>query len=210
VGRGDARLLHEERSDRRQDRRLPLAGFEVIGEQMGNERMPVRCDARECPIFKQKDGCKPMGRLQFYLAGSDPSAGLFQLDTKSWNSIEQIEGFLSLLGDPRGKELILRVEMWSRGTSKFPVVTLEGVEVQANNESQVAVMDAAVQLHKMLALAENPANQPDVAEMNVKLQLCATLDLTNPGWRDNPAFIERIREVGAITAAKGLLERLDA
>lgn len=181
-----------------------LKDFTVVGEQMGNERMPVACLARECHMMKAKDGCKPMGRLQFFIKGEDPALGVYQLDTKSWNSIEKIEAFLSVLGDPRGKELTLRVEMWSKGTSKFPVVTLEGgnVVMVIDNDADVTLADALLQLVKALELHEHGS-----ADLGVHRALCDALDISNPGWRDVPEFIARIKEVGAVEAAKGLLAR---
>lgn len=175
-----------------------LEGFTVTGGAMGNDRRPVICHARECPMMKVKDGCKPMGRLQFFIKGIDPRLGVYQLDTKSWNTIEKIEAFLSVLGDPRGQELTLRVEMWSRGTSKFPVVTLEGGNVKIESEADVALADRGVMLHKALA---------DEDEAQTKNELAAFLDLSNPGWRENPEFVARIKEVGVVAAAKGVLAK---
>jgi hypothetical protein len=181
-----------------------LAGFNVIGQEMGNERMPVECLARACPMMVKGD-CKPMGRLQFYVKGIAPSLGIYQLDTKSWNTIEGIEGFLSTLGDPRGMELTLRVEMWSKGTSKFPVVTLEGGNVVVETDADITKADAIVQLHKAVAQPEDRDNPTYID--GVKIALAATLDITDPGWRDVPEFIARIKEIGAVEAAKGLLKR---
>jgi hypothetical protein len=171
---------------------------------MGNERMPVECLAHACPMMVKGD-CKPMGRLQFYVKGIAPSLGIYQLDTKSWNTIEGIEGFLSTLGDPRGMELTLRVEMWSKGTSKFPVVTLEGGNVVVETDADITKADAIVQLHKAVAQPEDRDNPTYID--GVKIALAATLDITDPGWRDVPEFIARIKEIGAVEAAKGLLKR---
>lgn len=192
-----------------------LDGFKTLTDTpMGNDRRLVACFGRDCHMMKVKDGCKPMGRLQFFIKGIDPRLGVYQLDTKSWNTIEKIEGFLSLIGDPRGQELTLRVEMWQRGTSKFPVVTLEGVNSEVDIETEgvnvkvdtahdVAIADVLALLHKALwSGTDSPTD-------DVKPQLASALDLTNPGWRDNPAFIDRIKEIGAVEAAKGLLKRYE-
>lgn len=177
-----------------------LEGFNVLGDTMGNDRRPVECLARACPVMVKGD-CKPMGRLQFFIKGIDPALGVYQLDTKSWNTIEKIEAFLSVLGDPRGVELTLRVEMWAKGTSKFPVVTLEGGSpVEVNTEADVALADLLVQLHKAVGTGDSQA---------VKEALAAALDVSNPGWREVPEFIERIRQVGPLDAARGLLRKYE-
>lgn len=178
-----------------------LKDFNVLGPAMGNDRRPVFCAARACPMMVKGD-CKPMGRLQFFIKGCDHSQGVFQFDTKSWNSIEKIEAFLSVLGDPRGQELTLRVEMWSKGTSKFPVVTLEGGKVEVNTAADVALADQLVQLEKFLG---NQGAKPN----EFRAAFAAALDLTNPGWREDPAFIARIKEIGTTEAAKGLLKRYE-
>lgn len=177
-----------------------LDGFTVLGDTMGNDRRPVACAVRECALMKSKD-CKPMGRLQFFIDGIDPSKGVYQLDTKSWNTVEKITAFLSVLGDPRGQKLTLRVEMWARGTSKFPVVTLEGgnVEIQADDPNGVAKADRAVMMHK--ALADND-------EAQLRNELAAMLDLTTPTWREMPELIAKLQEVGVVEASKSLLTRL--
>ncbi|MBA2724513.1 MAG: hypothetical protein H0U53_00855 [Actinobacteria bacterium] len=179
-----------------------LDGFTVIGDTMGNDRKPVICRDRGCPEMIAGN-CKPMGRLQFYLKGCDPSRGVFQLDTKSWNSIEKIEGFLMSLGDPRGRELTLRVEMWAKGTSKFPVITLEGgTSVEVNTAADANRADVLVLLHK--ALGNRDGNQGD-SDHGVRVALAAALEVTNPGWREKPAFAARIREIGVVKASEMLL-----
>ncbi|MBA2726492.1 MAG: hypothetical protein H0U53_10920 [Actinobacteria bacterium] len=178
-----------------------LQGFTVIGDEMGNERMPVICRDRTCPMMVKGD-CKPMGRLQFFIKGIDPTLGVYQFDTKSWNTIEKIEGFLQLLGDPRGQELTLSVEMWSKGTSKFPVVTLEGGNVIVETDADILKADAMVTLHKHLASVESEGG-----DARVRKAFAQALDVTNPGWRDRPEFVERIKFIGVVAAAKGLLAR---
>ena len=174
-----------------------LEGFETLSDRViGNERRAVACLDRDCPIM-QKGDCKPMGRLQFFVKGISPSKGVFQIDTKSWNSIEKIEAFLSVLGDPRGQELTLRVEMWSKGTSKFPVIHLEGGNVVVTDET-VPLADALVQLHRALSLDDEPG---------IRVELAGCLDITNPGWRQTPAIVDRIKDIGLKEAAKGLLAR---
>ncbi len=178
-------------------------GDVLRGEKMGRgaERQPITCGFRDCEFFKSKD-CRPMGRLQFFLDGGRTDAVL-QIDTKSWNTIEGIEatiGSAAAAGDLRGRLFKLSVRMEQKGNQRFPVVSLtEEVEVKINSESDVAKADALVALAGAIERGESPED--------IRPLLAAALDNTNPNWRDNPGFIERIKEVGVVTAAKGVLER---
>lgn len=176
-----------------------LAGFDVIGREMGEGRVGVGCAVRDCPLMRSKD-CKPMGRLQFFLPGVDPAKGVYQLDTKSWHTIEKIEALLSILGDPRGRLLTLRVEMWNRGRDRFPVVTLEAPDVEVNSLADADRADLYVQLRGAVERGDETA---------VKIALAAVLDVERPGWRDRQDFIDRIKEVGATAAANTMLKAVE-
>lgn len=170
-----------------------------LGEPIKSGRVPIACRFRDCPIFKRGD-CKPMGRLIFQLADTADPGTVLQLDTKSWNSIEALTAFLSTVGDPRGRVFELSVSFHSKGSSRFPVLSIQEADVIVNSPADADKADALVQLHK--AVAERDSN-PN----GLRPALAAALDHTNPGWRDQPAFAERIRSVGAYAAAQGLLER---
>jgi hypothetical protein len=181
-----------------------LEGFTRVDRTAGKDREGVICRSRVCPDMIAK-ACKPMGRLQFFLPGVDPSGGVYQLDTKSWNTIEGIEALLSVLGDPRGCPLTLSVAMESQGSSRFPVVSLEVENVEANTEAEVTLADCLVQLRGRLEDGSDDAV--------VKIAIAASLNLTNPGWRENPAFVTamkaRVDEIGVRAAATALLERYE-
>ncbi len=177
-------------------------GDTLRGEKMGRnaERQPITCGFRDCEFFKSKD-CRPMGRLQFFLDGGRTDAVL-QLDTKAWNTIEGIEatiGSAAASGDLRGRLFKLSVRIEQQGNKKFPVVSLQEVDVKIENDADVAKADALVALAGAIERGD--------PEADLKPLLAAALDHTNPNWRENPGFIERIKEVGATAAAKGLLER---
>jgi len=175
-------------------------GQEPVGPAKKGGRLPIACPARECPHFKSKD-CKPMGRLVFVLDGG---THVYQIDTKAWNSIEKISGALGVaqasgpLNRP-GRFFDLSVAMVQQGTDKFPVMSIQEADVQVNSPADVEKADALVLLAGVVLRAH--------VDDDVKQYLAVALDFTNPGWRDNELFIERIREVGAIAAAKGLIER---
>lgn len=174
-----------------------VGGAEVRGEKMGKDRLPITCPVRACPLMKSKD-CKPMGRLQFWIDGEDRHAGVFQIDTKSWNTAERLVAVLSTFPDLRGIPFILSVAYVQKGRDRWPELFLEA-EVEVNNAKDVEKADALVQLLHVLEVgAEKDA---------IRSALAAALDHTNAGWRDNPAFIERIKEVGVEQAGRGLLER---
>lgn len=178
------------------------AGEEVRGEPVGNDRLPITCRFRECPLFKANDGCRPIGRLQFFLDGGHQTAVL-QLDTKSWNSIEQIEAGLAgaVARDPdlRGRVFELTVAYQQKGQKRFPVLDIKEVDVQVNNDADVAKADALLQLQA--------AVDTQVTVEQLKPLLAAALNHTNPGWRQNEAIVARIVQIGPVEAAKGLLER---
>lgn len=181
-----------------------LADFHVVTDRVvGQDRAGVHCLSRDCPVLKRKE-CKPMGRLQFFLPGVDPARGVYQVDTKSWNAIERIEGLLSTLGDPRGRPLTLVVDMWGKGRDRYPVVGLEVPEVIVTAET-IPLADAIV------ALRAAYDNEIDGGEM--KVVLAELLDQTTPGWRDSTEFIaamkKRIEEIGPRGAAQAMLKKYE-
>lgn len=180
-----------------------LADTEVLSDEVvGQDRRRIVCPVRDCTLLKTKQ-CKPMGRLQFYIDGIDRRGGVFQIDTKSWNSIENVERTLRHYPDPRGVPFVLRVEMVQpKGRDRWPELYLEEA-VEINNDEEVELADALVQLRKESdALADGIG-----ALVTVKARICDVLDLTNPGWREREDFIARIRELGTEQTAKNLLER---
>ena len=169
---------------------------EVRGEPMGRDRVPVTCPVRDCEFLKDKS-CKPMGRLQFWIDGLDRRAGVFQLDTKAWNSIENIEATLSQYPDLRGIPFKLSVSFTQRGTSRFPELYLEE-HVEINNDADVAVADALVQLRKAVDEDTDGVARERLADL---------LDLTVAGWRERPEVIDRIKELGVMEASRKTLDR---
>lgn len=172
---------------------------EVRGEPMGRDRIPITCPVRDCAFVKEKS-CKPMGRLIFWIDGLDRRQGVFQLDTKGWHSIENLLAVLSQYPDLRGIPFKLSVSFTQKGTSRFPVLTLEE-DMEVNNDADIAKADALVQLRKVLEVGSD--------ESEIRLALATALNETNPGWRDRPDFIGRIKEVGVTKAAEGLLGRYE-
>ena len=176
-----------------------LEGENILNpETVGTDRKRIECLSRGCSKMKAKS-CKPMGRLQFWIEGYDPADGVWQIDTKAWNSIEKIEGFLAQQGDCRGKRFKLVVKMEQSGTKKFPVIHLERLEVEVNSPKDAALADACIALHKVL---------DGGTEQDVKVALVVVLDITTPNWRGNEALIDKLKEVGAVNAAKSMLEKL--
>jgi hypothetical protein len=180
---------------------------QVLSEEMkGKERRQILCPVRDCEFLKKKD-CKPMGRLQFILPGLDPSGGVFQMDTKSWNAIEQIEGLLSVLGDPRGRPLTLKVDMVQKGRDKFPVISLEVQDMEVNTLEEADEADAQT---AAIAELDKAVTDTDPSDQEIKVAMAALLDITHTGWRDRPDFIEamkkRIEKDGVIGAGKVLLK----
>lgn len=182
-----------------------LNGVTQIGEAMGRgkERTPIVCPFRTCAFFKSKD-CKPMGRLQFFLDGGSVES-VYQIDTKSWNTIEGFEASLAAFaakGDLRGRVFLLSVAIEQKANQKFPVMSLKEAAVNINSERDVAVADVLLDLRAHL--------EPGRDEGDRRLSLARALDVTNPGWRDTPAVAARIKEIGLIKAAEGLLARYEA
>lgn len=167
----------------------------VVGEKLKQGRVPIGCTFRQCPQFRDRK-CKPMGRLVFFIKGGRTDQVL-QLDTKGWNSIEKLTGTLRgarLRGPLAGRHFILSVSFERRGTDRFPVLSLEEVDVEVNNEQDARVGDAVIALEQARA-----------AGKTAREQLAAMLDQMRPGWRDDQRYIERIKEVG-VEAALAKLE----
>lgn len=182
-----------------------LGEFKVIGDPMGRgkERTPIACPFRSCPNFEARE-CKPMGRLQFFLAGENTMRDeVYQLDTKSWNTIEGMEATLAQArGDLRGRTFILTVAMEQKANQRFPVVSLREEAVKIENANDVEIADVLLFLRTAVDTYEsNPTA--------LRPALAAALDATRPGWRDKPEFAARIKEVGVVFAANNLLDRYE-
>lgn len=189
-----------------------LDGFDLVTDRViGQDRSGVHCLSRQCPVLQQKE-CKPMARLQFFIPGIDPTGGVFQVDTKSWNTIERIEGLLSTLGDPRGRPLTLVVEMWGKGRDRFPVLSLEVPNMEVNTPADVTLADALIELRKVYETAVENPEQNLVGPL--KMAIAATLDIARPGWRESEPFIaamkERFEENGVVQCAADFLGRYEA
>lgn len=177
----------------------------VSQEKKGKERAIIACPVRDCPILKKKE-CKPMGRLRFFIDGIDRSKGVYQLDTKSWNTVEKIEGFLALHDhDMRGVPLRLTVEIVQKGRDKYPVISLEA-DVEVNTVQEVAEADALV---TAIADLDRTIQAEGSTDIEIKQVMANLLDIKTPSWRDRPDFIaamtKRIESDGLIAAAKMLL-----
>lgn len=170
------------------------------GPVRGQDRLPITCRARECRHFKNKD-CKPIGRLLFRLA-DDAAGSVWQLDTKSFNTIELIEGELIRVAMKRpvsDARFRLWIELRSKGTDKFPVIHLQEIPVQINS------MDDAREADLLLAAARRL--QEGIPARHV---LASYLDASRPNWREDERYINRIKEIGADAALAKVLEKLAA
>lgn len=170
--------------------------------EVGNGRREITCLGRECPVFKRKD-CKPMGRFVFSLAGRDE---VWQIDTHSWGTIENLEWTLKRArrrGPLVGRTFRLSVVMKQKGTSKYPILTLQeiGAPMQVNTMEDVAKADALLPL--CAAVLEGKP------EAELRTELAGALDATNPGWRDNLAIVQRIKDIGVRASAVGLLRKYE-
>lgn len=162
----------------------------VSEEKVGANRFQIVCPFRECVHFKNKD-CKPMGRLTFYALSGEERVGPYQLDTKAWNSIENIERYLAT--SSFGLH-VLSVAFQTEGDKKFPVLSIKEYEnVDINTPADVGAADAILTL---AAAADEGAYREGLAEY---------LNVTHPGWRDDQRYIDRIKEVGAEEAVKTIL-----
>lgn len=184
------------------------------GEPMGRggERQPITCGVRNCEFFKGRD-CKPMGRLQFFLEGGRTDAVL-QVDTKAWNSIEKIEatiGSAAAGGDLRGRVFLLSVHIEQRAQQRFPVLTLTEADMIVNTETDVALADKLIELRGCVdafrGLGDAPPDLTMATDEALGHALVRVLNLARPGWRSEDAYMARLKEVGRLAAAEGLLAR---
>jgi hypothetical protein len=168
--------------------------------KVGTDRFLIKCPARQCPILKRGD-CKPMGRLVFTLDGRRE---VLQIDTKSWNSIELIEGALReaqkygpLNAPDRAFDLTVRIE--KKGGDTFPVMSLQEVAVNVGTEAGTAKADALVAI-----------NNGRAAGLEPRVILANALDFMLPGWREREDVIARIQEQGAAPSLDEMEKRLMA
>jgi hypothetical protein len=73
--------------------------------------------------------------------------------------------------------------------------------MKVENDSDIAKADALLLLVK--EIGDIPGPERDV---RLRAQLASSLDVTNPGWRSNAAFVQRIKTIGVEAAAEGLLK----
>lgn len=173
----------------------------VRGPERGQRRTPITCRADDCPFFKDKS-CKPMGRLVFYVK-DDANIEPLQLDTKAWNSVENLSGFLKRaerLGplNAPNRKFTLAVAFEKKGDKRFPVLTL--------TEANVVITPDNIDTASALADARFKQEQG----VEVRVILAELLDAIRPGWRDDQRYIDRIKEVGAGVALEGIFQRYEA
>lgn len=174
---------------------------EAVGAGVvGQDRTRIVCRFRDCPIFKRgKDGCKPMGRLVFFLEGGRTDQVL-ELDTKSWNSIERLTAALQgarLQGPLTGRVFELSVAFESKGANRFPLLSLSEVNVQINNDADVDRSEGLMAIERTAA-----------AGGDARAQLAAFLDETMPGWKERQDVVDRIKAVGVEEALAKVKARL--
>lgn len=177
-------------------------GLTIVGEKKG-ERVPILCPFRGCSHFKKKGDkpadCRPMGRLTFHLYGEAPGLAPLRLDTKSWNSIEEIEKALKRRAANLLTELVfdLSVAYRTEGDSKFPVLSIQEADVKVNTMEEVEGVDHLLNL------------QREQDDLGARVALANYLDSTRSGWRDDPAVVARIQAIGAPQVVANLLANLD-
>lgn len=70
--------------------------------------------------------------------------------------------------------------------------------MKIENDQDIANADALLQLVQAKEIGRSDL---------LRSSLASALDVTNPGWRDNPAIVARIVEVGVSAAVDGLLKK---
>lgn len=175
-------------------------------EKVGSNRFRIVCPFRECVHLKNKD-CKPMGRLTFYAVAGDERLGPYQLDTKSWNSVEALEGFLSRYVNYTGEQFsgatfALSVAFRTEGDQKFPVLSIEEIDLNVDTPADVQEADALVQLMKF-----HPDADVGTSTEERRAALATYLDETRPGWRDDQRYIDRIKEIGHDEAIRSIAKK---
>lgn len=165
-------------------------------ETVGNNRCRIACPFRDCVHLKNKD-CKPMGRLTFYAVCPDGGQlGPYQLDTKSWNSVEALEGFLARYSHYSGEQFAdttfdLSVAFETQGDKKFPVLSMKESDLNVDTPADVQVADALL----------------DLITDQTREGLARYLDATRPGWKEDQRYIDRIKEVGVDQAIETIIAR---
>ncbi len=165
---------------------------DVLGELRTSGRMPIACPARQCPHLKEKR-CKPMGRLYFYACpeATRDRLGPYQLDTKGWNSIEALTGFLQGRTLSESDHFRLEVRFEVQGSNKFPLLSLKEMpNVDVNTEADVNIAEAVIALANSDPTREN---------------LAAFLDLTRPGWKQDAVYVAEIKTQGVERHIKAIL-----
>lgn len=179
------------------------------GEQVGQGRQPITCRADACKHFgRNADNkeCRPMGRLQFFLEGGRTDSAL-QLDTKGWNTIEQIASALKRAEtrDLRALRWQLHVEMVKKGRDQYPLVTIKEAPTPINTPTDVEKAEALRTIEAAFA-----ADDTIIPPLTARVVLASALDLTNPGWKLKPAIIDKIKEVGPDAALASMRKNLTA
>jgi hypothetical protein len=134
--------------------------------------VPITCLHRDCPWFQQeKNGCKNMGRLRFFLADGTNRSSVLEFGTKGYGSIEGIAATVQMgarLGDLTLATGWLSVEMVSKGRKNFPVVRLD---LDAATGSSVEEADEVLKILTVIGEIDNPAFTQWVAKVGAEAAL---------------------------------------
>ena len=75
--------------------------------------------------------------------------------------------------------------------------------MEVNNAQDVALADALVELDAALAMDDMKHGIGSYR----KMVLAKVLDLTTPGWKDNPTAVEWVKAQGVVAASRAILKR---
>jgi hypothetical protein len=170
---------------------------EVRGEEVGQGRVPIKCLARQCPIFKKKD-CRPMGRLLFYLDGGRTDVPLV-IETKSFNSIERAIAVLRgarLTGPLLGRVFEVSVAFEQEGEKRYPVLGLREVVEGAPGAAGGAAGAGAPS-----------TTDPDAPTAEERAELITLIEARGANPRD-PHVANWVKDVGIRQALRNLKETM--
>jgi len=94
-----------------------------------------RCKGEDCHYYTGKsDGCSVVGRLRFKIPELSPF-DLFQVDTRSWNTMNTIAGALQLAAPVRpDQHFALRVQEGKGPKGRYVFLTLEPLDIPTTEE----------------------------------------------------------------------------
>ena len=119
--------------------RLPFDDGEKEVNAKEGQRIKIKCDPENCPIYnRESGGCKVSGILSAFLPDADDLGGVYKFRTHSFNSVSSILAALNYFKANTGgilqglplKLVMVKKTTNEHGTINYATVVIDGTEIR--------------------------------------------------------------------------------